>query len=178
MKEFLDIFRYFADAVSFLWKKAETDNERQIKILNYALLALVIFIVGWCSFVLVKKQQLLFSARPEIVQLPYVPSTNLPTNLFDGQFHSSALRVLNSNATIPLVISKKAVTNQFYYGETVEVKSFAVYGIIHEKTLGPYGYVYTVRYKDNSHALHDVDCYTDEIVRPSPGSLPPSALIN
>ncbi len=178
MKEIFEIFSYLADAVSFIWKKAQTDDERQIKMLNWVILLLVTFTITWSGYILIKKQQVIFATKPEIVEISYVPSKTSPTNLFAGHFSSNVLRSLDSNDTIPLIISPKASTNQFYYGETVVIKSFGVYGIVHEKTLSAYGYIYTVRYKDNSHTLRDVDCYTDEIFRPTPGSVPPSALIN
>lgn len=177
MKELLKIFSYFSDAFSFIWKKAETDDEKQIKTLSWVIFILVIFVIIWSSVVVIKKEKTIFSSRPQIVEVPYVPSKKSPTNLFENQFHTSVLSVLDPKATIPLIISKKVI-NEFFDGETVEIKSFGIYGIIHEKTLGPYGNVYTVRYKDNSHALHDIDCYVDELFRPTPGSLPPSALLN
>lgn len=178
MKSIFEIFSYIAESVSFIWKKAKTDDERQIKILDWVILVLVVFIVAWSSYVLLTKQKILFSSGPEIVEVPYIPSKTAPTNLLNAAFGSNTLKSLNSNATIPFIISPKASPSDFYYGETVEIKSFGVYGIIHEKTFGAYGWIYTVRYRDNTHTLHDVECWSEEIFRPTPGSVPPSALIN
>lgn len=67
-------------------------------------------------------------------------------------------------------------SDEFFVGEVVGIKYFGIYGIVEEKIVGVSGYTYQVRWRDSSRELPKDIFHNWELFRPSPNSIPLSAL--
>lgn len=161
MKEF---FSYIIESVSFLWTKAETNDDKVIKRYNIVILVCVIFMLAYAGSFIKGLENRHESDAPQIVQTT--------PNQFDPNYNYYL--TISSNTIPPTIVAqqgKDLPADEFYVGEVVGIKYFGIYGLVEEKTLGVNGYIYDVRWKNAERDLPKDTFYGWELFRPPPQSV-------
>jgi hypothetical protein len=150
-----------------MFRPAKTENERILKRYDFLIIiGIVILFITSGRFIKDIEKSEMFSSKPSVVNINFSGDTNKISSLM--------VKSIVSNA-IPVIIQSDA---PFTKGETIGIKYFNTLGIIREKVIGLSGNYYIIRYKDNMHCLHDIECEEDELFRPPINSLFPSSLQN
>jgi hypothetical protein len=157
-----DILKNIKELFSWIWTPAKTPEEKIIKRYDILIALCVVFMIGYFGlFILNLDYKINFS------------STNISSiNRIDQNFNPAFYNSPDASFYTTNALTDK----EFYVGEIVGVKYFSVFGLVIEKTLGTWGFTYTIRYENTEHDLMNEDCYSWELYRPPPGTVSISVL--
>lgn len=160
-----DIFKNLKSLFSWIWKPAETHEEKVIKKYDILISLCVIFMIGYMGVSVFNYDR---KATTNVSDIPAFVNQ-------DPNYNVAIYNAPDEKLT-PFYTTNSLTDKEFYIGEIVGVKYFGIFGLVREKTLGTAGYTYSVRYENIERDLMDNNFHYWELYRPLPGSVPISVL--
>jgi hypothetical protein len=154
--------------LSFIWIKAITKEDKQIKRCEWIIAICVVFMVIYMGIYYNNLKNKFESSKDHSIITPQIISTNNPN-------YNVAINL--STNSLPPITATNLPPGEFFIGEIVGIKYFGIYGLVINKTTDLNGYKYTVQWENQERDLPTDDFYNWQLFRPKDGTVPVSELV-